>query len=436
MTSAELLPAAILKRTAVVYVRQSTQSQVMTNLESKRRQYDLVDVAHQRGFVDVEVIDDDLGRSASGTVARPGFERLVAWLCAGKVGAVLCFDASRLARNGRDWHHLLELCGLVEAQQYVKVEAGHQATATYCSPDRTEPFTKPHMSRRRVVITGLGSSRRWARPPTRCGTSMSPARAASARSPGGTSAATPCALGANATNFDLTKLRRRSIDEAKRHRPLRRSSAWRPRSPPSKTPASISTRKTATAAVSSSAAESAASKRSKSRTRSSISRGVSRVSPFTVPRLMVNAASGNVSIHLPHPRPQHRRRHRLRHRLECHRRCGAVHPARPGRRDDRRRQRSRAVRAWAWPASSPPGRFPPATMIPPMPAGPGTRTATGSSWAKGPGVVILEEYRTREKARRAHLRRTGRLRHERRRISHHRSRPERPRRRPVRCDWH
>jgi DNA invertase Pin-like site-specific DNA recombinase len=115
MTSVELIPADVLKRKAVVYVRQSTQSQVMTNLESKRRQYDLVDVARQRGFVDVEVIDDDLGRSASGTVARPGFDRLVALLCAGKVGAVLCFDASRLARNGRDWHHLLELCGLVEA---------------------------------------------------------------------------------------------------------------------------------------------------------------------------------------------------------------------------------------------------------------------------------------------------------------------------------
>jgi excisionase family DNA binding protein len=116
MTSTEPLPAEILKRKAIVYVRQSSQSQVMNNLESKRRQYDLVDVARQRGFRDVEVIDDDLGRSASGTVARPGFDRLVAWLCAGRVGAVLCFDASRLARNGRDWHHLLELCGLVEAR--------------------------------------------------------------------------------------------------------------------------------------------------------------------------------------------------------------------------------------------------------------------------------------------------------------------------------
>ena len=116
MTSSEPIPPAVLKRKAVVYVRQSSQSQVLTNLESKRRQYDLVEVARQRGFADVDVIDDDLGRSASGTVARPGFDRLVAWLCAGKVGAVLCFDASRLARNGRDWHHLLELCGLVEAR--------------------------------------------------------------------------------------------------------------------------------------------------------------------------------------------------------------------------------------------------------------------------------------------------------------------------------
>lgn len=116
MTSSELIPAAILKRKAVVYVRQSSPSQVLTNLESQRRQYDLVEVARQRGFRDVEIIDDDLGRSAGGAVARPGFDRLVAWLCAGKVGAVLCLDASRLARNGRDWHHLLELCGLVEAR--------------------------------------------------------------------------------------------------------------------------------------------------------------------------------------------------------------------------------------------------------------------------------------------------------------------------------
>jgi excisionase family DNA binding protein len=116
MTSGEALPPALLQRKAVVYVRQSTQSQVETNTESRRRQYELVEVARRRGFRTVEVIDEDLGRSASGMVARPGFEKLVAALCAGEIGAVLCFDASRLARNGRDWHHLLELCGLVEAR--------------------------------------------------------------------------------------------------------------------------------------------------------------------------------------------------------------------------------------------------------------------------------------------------------------------------------
>ena len=116
MTESDPLPTAVLRRKAVVYVRQSTPAQVQTNLESQRRQYELVEVARRRGFREIEVIDDDLGRSASGAVARPGFDRLVAELCAGEVGAVLCLDASRLARNGRDWHHLLELCGLVEAR--------------------------------------------------------------------------------------------------------------------------------------------------------------------------------------------------------------------------------------------------------------------------------------------------------------------------------
>ena len=111
MMNADALSPTVLSRKAVVYVRQSTQTQVQVHLESQRRQYDLVDEARRHGFRNVEVIDDDLGRSASGTVARPGFEKLVAGLCAGEVGAVLCFDASRLARNGRDWHHLLELCG-------------------------------------------------------------------------------------------------------------------------------------------------------------------------------------------------------------------------------------------------------------------------------------------------------------------------------------
>ena len=109
------LPAAVLSRRAVVYVRQSTNTQVHDNRESQRRQYQLVELARAHGFREVAVIDDDLGRSASGTTDRPGFQSLVGQVCEGLVGAVLCLEASRLARNGRDWHHLLELCGLVGA---------------------------------------------------------------------------------------------------------------------------------------------------------------------------------------------------------------------------------------------------------------------------------------------------------------------------------
>lgn len=103
-----------LARSAFVYVRQSTVYQVVNNVESQRRQYGLVERAKQLGWHDVQVIDDDLGRSGSGT-ARHGFERLLAAICEGRVGAVVSLEASRLARNGRDWHTLLEFCGLVGA---------------------------------------------------------------------------------------------------------------------------------------------------------------------------------------------------------------------------------------------------------------------------------------------------------------------------------
>jgi excisionase family DNA binding protein len=101
-----------LARAAFVYVRQSTVYQVLNNLESQRRQYGLVDRARQLGWTEVQLVDDDLGRSGGGT-ARPGFEKLLAAICEGRVGAVVSLEASRLARNGRDWHTLLEFCGLV-----------------------------------------------------------------------------------------------------------------------------------------------------------------------------------------------------------------------------------------------------------------------------------------------------------------------------------
>jgi DNA invertase Pin-like site-specific DNA recombinase len=103
-----------LARHAYVYVRQSTLDQVHHNLESQRRQYGLAERARALGWSEVIVIDDDLGRSGGG-VHRPGFERLLAALCEGIVGAVFCVEASRLARNGRDWHTLLEFCRLVDA---------------------------------------------------------------------------------------------------------------------------------------------------------------------------------------------------------------------------------------------------------------------------------------------------------------------------------
>jgi DNA invertase Pin-like site-specific DNA recombinase len=101
-----------LARIACVYIRQSTADQLAHNHESRRRQYGLVDRAKQLGWSNVDVIDDDLGRSGGGTV-RPGFERLLATICDSRVGAVLAIEASRLARNGRDWHTLIEFCGLV-----------------------------------------------------------------------------------------------------------------------------------------------------------------------------------------------------------------------------------------------------------------------------------------------------------------------------------
>src|SRR3954453_24201266 len=101
-----------LARSAFVYVRQSTAYPGVNNLESQRCQYGLVERARQLGWDDVQVVDDDLGRSGGGT-ARPGFEKLLAAICEGRVGVVVSIEASRLARNGRDWHTLLEFCGLV-----------------------------------------------------------------------------------------------------------------------------------------------------------------------------------------------------------------------------------------------------------------------------------------------------------------------------------
>ncbi len=103
-----------LERAAYVYIRQSSLQQVRQNLESGRRQYALQDRARELGFAEVVVIDEDLGISGAGHHERPGFGRLLAAVCDGRVGAVLAMEASRLARNNRDWHHLIDLCVLTQ----------------------------------------------------------------------------------------------------------------------------------------------------------------------------------------------------------------------------------------------------------------------------------------------------------------------------------
>jgi len=110
----EKIKAHHLERGGYVYVRQSTPQQVRNHLESKERQYALASRAEQLGFHKVVVIDDDLGRSGTGMQERPGFGRLLASVCQGLAGAVFALEASRLARNNRDWHHLVDLCAMTE----------------------------------------------------------------------------------------------------------------------------------------------------------------------------------------------------------------------------------------------------------------------------------------------------------------------------------
>jgi DNA invertase Pin-like site-specific DNA recombinase len=103
-----------LGRKSILYVRQSSAHQVMHNQESRILQYAMRDRLRELGWCEIEVIDDDLGRSAAGAVTRAGFERMVAEVCLGKVGAVAAREVSRFARNSRDWQQLIEMCRVVD----------------------------------------------------------------------------------------------------------------------------------------------------------------------------------------------------------------------------------------------------------------------------------------------------------------------------------
>jgi len=108
------IKAQHLARKAILYVRQSSAYQVTHNVESQKLQYAMQQRLEQLGWREIEVIDEDLGRSAAGTVARAGFERMVAQVCLGKVGAVAAREVSRFARNSREWQQLVEVCRVVD----------------------------------------------------------------------------------------------------------------------------------------------------------------------------------------------------------------------------------------------------------------------------------------------------------------------------------
>ena len=103
-----------LQRRALVYVRQSTASQVENHRESTRRQYALAERARELGWRrdEITVIDDDLGLSGASADGRGGFARVIADVALGQVGILFGLEVSRLARNNTDWYKLLDLCGI------------------------------------------------------------------------------------------------------------------------------------------------------------------------------------------------------------------------------------------------------------------------------------------------------------------------------------
>src|SRR3954449_12810524 len=112
--SADKIGAQHRARKAVLYVRQSSVHQVQHNRESQVLQYAMRERLAQLGWSQIEIIDEDLGCSAAGGTTRAGFERMVAEVCLGKVGAVAAREVSRFARNSRDWQQLVEMCRVVD----------------------------------------------------------------------------------------------------------------------------------------------------------------------------------------------------------------------------------------------------------------------------------------------------------------------------------
>jgi DNA invertase Pin-like site-specific DNA recombinase len=103
-----------LNRKAIIYIRQSSEKQVREHIESGKLQYALKDRVSSLGWQDVMIVDEDQGKSGAFYSERSGFQRVVALVGMGEVGIVMSLEATRMARNNRDWGHLIDLCSILK----------------------------------------------------------------------------------------------------------------------------------------------------------------------------------------------------------------------------------------------------------------------------------------------------------------------------------
>jgi Resolvase, N terminal domain len=158
------ITAEHLKRGAAVYVRQSTPGQVVEHTESKRRQYALADTARSLGFASVAIIDEDLGRSGSGLVERPGFQRLVATVCGASTLMRIDINFPVTVRS-RAWRGALvsAACGSIEpsrrqsSKRYLRMRSKRRSMRPNASHCAMRTLSSPRLasSRRRVTTSPL-----------------------------------------------------------------------------------------------------------------------------------------------------------------------------------------------------------------------------------------------------------------------------------------
>src|SRR3989338_8603919 len=173
MSNSEKIRTEHLKRFAYLYIRQSSLHQVRDNQESTKRQYDLRGRAQALGWNNdqIVVIDDDLGISGTSADNRSGFKRLVADVGLGRVGVVIGLEVSRLARNSRDWHRLLEICALSETlilDEDGVYDPGHFNDRLLLGLKGTMSEAELHVLHARLIGGMMNKARRgelWLRPP-------------------------------------------------------------------------------------------------------------------------------------------------------------------------------------------------------------------------------------------------------------------------------